>query len=41
VKFEQKPTLVAPMAGHDLWMAFFCDSENNPLVLMAEVRKAT
>lgn len=40
VKFEQKPTLVAPMPDHDLWMAFFRDSENNPLALMAEVRKA-
>lgn len=26
---------------HELWMAFFRDSENNPLALMAEVRKAT
>jgi methylmalonyl-CoA/ethylmalonyl-CoA epimerase len=40
VKFEQRPTLVAPMPDHDLWMAFFRDSENNPLALMAEVQKA-
>lgn len=40
VKFEQKPALVAPMPDHDLWMAFFRDSENNPLALMVEVRKA-
>jgi methylmalonyl-CoA/ethylmalonyl-CoA epimerase len=40
VAFEQKPTLVAPMPDHDLWMAFLRDSENNLLGLMAEVPRA-
>jgi methylmalonyl-CoA/ethylmalonyl-CoA epimerase len=40
VKFEQKPTLVASMPDHDLWMAFFRDFENNPLAPMAEVQKS-
>ena len=39
-KAEQKPTRVAPMPGHDLWVVFFRDSENNPLALMAKMRKA-
>ena len=37
VRFEEKPTLVARLADHDLWMAFFRDVDNNPLVLMSEV----
>ncbi|MCS1411472.1 MAG: hypothetical protein M2R45_04672 [Verrucomicrobia subdivision 3 bacterium] len=41
VKFEAKPHLVAPMLDHDLWMAFFRDSENNLLALMSEEPKAT
>ena len=36
--FEQEPALVAPMPDHDLWMAFFRDSENNLMALMSEVR---
>ena len=40
VRFELKPTLIAPMPTHDLWMAFFRDSENNLLALMSEVPKA-
>jgi methylmalonyl-CoA/ethylmalonyl-CoA epimerase len=39
VFFESKPTLVAPMPTHDLWMAFFRDSEKNLLALMCEMRK--
>lgn len=39
VRFEQGATLVAPMADHDLWMAFIRDSENNPVGLMAEVAR--
>ena len=39
VGFDLKPTLIAPMATHDLWMAFFRDSENNLLALMSEVLK--
>ena len=38
--FEQKPALIAPMPDHDLWMAFFRDSENNLMALMSEVRRA-
>jgi methylmalonyl-CoA/ethylmalonyl-CoA epimerase len=39
VRFEQRATLVAPMADHDLWMAFIRDSENNSVGLMSEVRR--
>ena len=39
VHFETKPTLVAPMATHDLWLAEFRDSENNVLALMCEKAK--
>ncbi|HYK87502.1 MAG TPA: VOC family protein [Acidobacteriota bacterium] len=37
VSFEASPHLVARMDTHDLWMAFFRDSENNLLALMSEV----
>ena len=37
VEFEQEAHLVAPMPDHDLWMAFFRDSEENVLALMSEV----
>jgi methylmalonyl-CoA/ethylmalonyl-CoA epimerase len=37
VEFVGQPHLVAQLAGHDLWMAFFRDSENNVLALMSEV----
>jgi methylmalonyl-CoA/ethylmalonyl-CoA epimerase len=37
VRFEHEPRLVAPMPDHDLWMAFFRDSEENVLALMAEL----
>jgi len=39
VRFEGKPHLIARLPDHDLWMAFFRDSENNLLALMTEVRK--
>ena len=39
VRFEEKPTFVARLQDHDLWMAFFRDPDNNPLVLMSEVRR--
>jgi methylmalonyl-CoA/ethylmalonyl-CoA epimerase len=39
VLFDCRPTLIAPMATHDLWMAFFRDSENNLLALMSEVQR--
>ena len=38
VSFEQDPHLVAKLPDHDLWMAFFKDTEDNTLALMAEVR---
>lgn len=41
VRFESPPHLVAPMKTHDLWMAFFVDSEGNTLALMSEVAKAS
>jgi len=39
VSFELEPTLIAEMEDHDLWMAFFHDSEGNQLALMSEVAK--
>jgi len=38
VKFESKPHLIAKMPDHELWMAFFRDSEKNLVGLMSEVR---
>ena len=38
VHFEDKPHLVARMADHDLWMAFFRDPDDNLLAMMSEVR---
>jgi methylmalonyl-CoA/ethylmalonyl-CoA epimerase len=40
VQFESPPHLIAKMPDHDLWMAFFRDSEQNLLALMSEVRKS-
>ncbi len=39
VAFEGAPHLIAKMPDHELWMAFFRDSEANMLALMAEVRQ--
>ena len=39
VQFETKPSLIAPMQTHDLWLAEFRDSENNVLALMCEKAK--
>jgi len=39
VYFEDNPHLIAEMENHDLWMAFFRDSENNLLALMSEVAR--
>ena len=33
-----EPHIIAKMPDHDLWMAFFLDSEGNTMALMAEVR---
>ena len=38
VTFESKPHLIAKMPDHELWMAFFRDSEKNIVGLMSEVR---
>ena len=37
VHFEQEPLLVHPAEDHDLWLAFFRDSEDNVMALMSEV----
>jgi methylmalonyl-CoA/ethylmalonyl-CoA epimerase len=37
VHFEDSPHLIARMDSYDLWMAFFRDSENNLLSIMAEI----
>ena len=38
VGFESEPTMIARLPDHELWMAFFRDSEGNLLALMSEVR---
>ena len=38
VSFEGDPHLIARMPDHELWMAFFNDSEGNTLALMCEKR---
>ncbi len=38
VSFRAAPHLVARMPDHELWMAFFDDTEGNTLALMSEVR---
>ncbi len=38
VRFESQPRLIAKMSDHQLWMAFFRDSEGNLAALMSEVR---
>lgn len=39
VSFEGEPHLIARMPDHELWMAFFKDSEGNTLALMSEIRQ--
>ena len=39
-RFEDEPHLIARMPGHDLWMTFFRDTEENLLALMSEVPRA-
>jgi predicted enzyme related to lactoylglutathione lyase len=36
VSFVQKPHMVANMGTHELWMAFFKDTEDNTLALTCE-----
>ncbi|MDP9171666.1 MAG: VOC family protein [Acidobacteriota bacterium] len=38
VSFEAPARMIAKMPDHELWMAFFKDSEGNLLALMSEVR---
>ncbi len=38
VEFEAPPRMIARMPDHELWMAFFRDSEGNLAALMSEVR---
>ena len=38
VSFLGEPHLIARMPDHELWMAFFRDSEGNTLALMSEKR---
>jgi len=37
VKFESKPSLIARLSDHDLWLVDFRDVDNNLLALMSEV----
>jgi catechol 2,3-dioxygenase-like lactoylglutathione lyase family enzyme len=37
VAFEREPHLIAELATHELWMAFFRDPDQNLLALMTEV----
>lgn len=39
VHFEGDPHLVARLEDHDLWLAFFRDSEDNVMALMSEVAR--
>jgi methylmalonyl-CoA/ethylmalonyl-CoA epimerase len=41
VEFREPPHLIARMPDHELWMAFFRDSEGNTHALMSELRPAT
>ena len=38
VEWIDEPHLVARMPDHDLWMAFFRDSEGHTLAALSEVR---
>lgn len=40
VKFIDQPHIIHEDARHELWMAFFRDSEGNHLALMSEVAKS-
>ena len=40
VTFLGDPHLIARMPDHELWMAFFTDTEGNTLALMTEKRQA-
>jgi methylmalonyl-CoA/ethylmalonyl-CoA epimerase len=38
IRFTSDPHAVAKLPDHELWMAFFQDSEDNILAIMSEVR---
>jgi len=38
VAFVDQPHFIAKLPDHELWMAFFKDTEGNTLALMSEVR---
>ena len=38
VRFEDEPHVIAKLPGHDLWMTFARDSEDNVFALMSEVK---
>jgi methylmalonyl-CoA/ethylmalonyl-CoA epimerase len=38
VQFESEARMIARMPDHELWMAFFRDSEGNLAALMSEIR---
>ena len=38
VTFRDEPHMIAKMADHELWMAFFVDVDDNILALMSEKR---
>ncbi len=40
VAFDVEPHFVHDMGDHELWLAFFKDSEENQLALMCEVAKS-
>ena len=40
VRVIEGPHLIARMPDHELWMAFFEDSEGNTFALMSEIREA-
>lgn len=40
VRFTDEPHLIAKMPDHDLWMAFFKDSEDNTMAVMSEVARS-
>ena len=40
VFFDTEPEVIADMGDHELWMAFFKDSEENQIALMCELTKA-
>jgi methylmalonyl-CoA/ethylmalonyl-CoA epimerase len=39
VDLRREPHMIARMQDHEVWMAFFRDSEDNTLALLSEVRQ--